>query len=90
MADFPLLEDAVFHPDNKEAINAFFAGQMEVRTPSHLPHPQATLAVLGAVQDVLEGGGALPEGGEEVQGCKRASLDSLGRMLPHLTDIWHR
>ena len=40
VADFPLLEDAVFHPDNKEAINAFFAGQMEVRTRPHLPHPR--------------------------------------------------
>lgn len=30
VAEFPLLEDAVFHPANKEAINSFFASQLEV------------------------------------------------------------
>ena len=93
VAEFPLLEDAVFHPANKEAINSFFAGQLKVGGVGEtipLPHPQATLAVLGAVQAVLDGGGALPEGGEGVQGCGGASLALLGDMLPHLTDIWHR
>ena len=30
LSDFPLLEDRLFHPENKEAINSFFAGEMKV------------------------------------------------------------
>ena len=30
LAEFPLLQDSLFHPVNKDAINSFFAGEMKV------------------------------------------------------------
>ena len=30
LAEFPLLQDSLFHPENRDAINSFFAGEMKV------------------------------------------------------------
>ena len=30
LAEFPLLEDSLFHPTNRDAINSVFAGEMKV------------------------------------------------------------
>lgn len=34
MHDFPLLTDALFHPRNKETVNAFFAAELKVNVTS--------------------------------------------------------
>ena len=34
MHDFPLLTDSLFHPRNKETVNAFFAAELKVNVTS--------------------------------------------------------
>merc|ERR1719495_788680 len=79
LSDFPLLEDRLFHPENKEAINSFFAGEMK-----------ETLQVLKAVVEIFE---EEKEGiRKEIQGevkevCKKDDLVILMTMLPHITSL---
>ena len=93
LSDFPLLEDRLFHPENKEAINSFFAGEMKVsqllRTKT-FTLPQETLQVLRAVVEIFEEEkeGNRKEIEEEVKAvCKKDDLVILMNMLPHITTL---
>ena len=93
LSDFPLLEDRLFHPENKEAINSFFAGEMKVsqllRTKT-FTLPQETLQVLKAVVEIFEEEkeGNRKEIEEEVKAvCKKDDLVILMNMLPHITTL---
>jgi len=79
LAEFPLLQDSLFHPVNKDAINSFFAGEMK-----------ETLAVLKSVQEVFEEEEGLSKGilGQEVKRvCQAGDLAILHDMLPHITSL---
>jgi len=81
LVEFPLLEDSLFHPENRDAINSFFAGEMK-----------ETLEVLKSVQEVFEeeeeGGPSKGIFGQEVKRvCKAGHLAILQGMLPHITSL---
>ena len=95
LAEFPLLEDSLFHPVNKDAINSFFAGEMKVcdlnvNFSRNDSLAQETLAVLKSVQEVFEEEEGLSKGilGQEVKRvCQAGDLAILHDMLPHITSL---
>ena len=97
LVEFPLLEDSLFHPENKDAINSFFAGEMKVcdkkvDLSQNDSLAQETLEVLKSVQEVFEEeeeeGPSKGIFGQEVKRvCKARDLAILQGMLPHITSL---